>query len=315
MDNLRGIGLMVLAMASFAIEDAFIKVVARDLPTGQILMVIGVVGGAFFVGMARRAGIRLLSRDLLLRPVLARNLSEIVGTIGFVTAITTIPLSTASAIAQAMPLVITMGAALIFSEPVGWRRWSAIVVGLSGVLIIIRPGLSAFDPNALWAVLAVFGLAARDLAARAVPRSISHLQLAAYGFLSLVPTGLILLPFAATPAALPDPRLSGLLAGAVLFGMLGYYAITSASRTGDVSVVTPFRFSRMLFALIIGMAVFGERPDLLTYLGATLILASGTYTFLRERKLGRMTRAAAVAPTPAAPERRDRSRPPAGRYR
>ena len=116
MDNLRGIGLMVLAMASFAIEDAFIKVVARDLPTGQILMVIGVVGGAFFVGMARRAGIRLLSRDLLLRPVLARNLSEIAGTIGFVTAITTIPLSTASAIAQAMPLVITMGAALIFAH-------------------------------------------------------------------------------------------------------------------------------------------------------------------------------------------------------
>lgn len=296
MDNLRGIILMVVAMAAFAIEDAFIKVAARDLPTGQILIVIGLAGGAVFVTMARRAGIRLVTPELWRGPILLRNLAEILGTIGFVTAITTIPLSTASAIAQAMPLVITMGAALIFAEPVGWRRWSAILVGLSGVLIIIRPGLAGFDPNALWAVLAVFGLAARDLAARAVPARVSHLQLASYGFLSLIPTGLILLPFAATPPALPDGRLALMLGGAVLFGMAAYYAITSASRTGDVSVVTPFRFSRMLFALIIGMAVFGERPDALTYLGAALILGSGTYTFLRERRLGRARKAAPTSP-------------------
>ncbi len=294
MDNLRGITLMVIAMAAFAIEDAFIKLAAREIPAGQILVVIGLAGGLVFVAMARRAGLPLLTRDLWRGPVLLRNLAEIAGTIGFVTAITTIPLSTASAIAQAMPLVITMGAALIFAEPVGWRRWSAIVVGLSGVLIIIRPGLAGFDPNALWAVLAVFGLAARDLASRAVPGRISHLQLAAYGVLSLVPTGLILLPFAPIPPALPDAGLTGLLLGAVVFGMGAYYAITSASRTGDVSVVTPFRFSRMLFALIIGMAVFGERPDALTYLGAALILISGTYTFLRERRLGRARKAEAA---------------------
>ncbi|SIS93890.1 Permease of the drug/metabolite transporter (DMT) superfamily [Roseivivax lentus] len=301
MDNLRGITLMVVAMAAFAVEDAFIKLAARDLPTGQILIVIGLAGGAVFATMARRAGIRLITPALWRGPILIRNAAEIVGTIGFVTAITTIPLSTASAIAQAMPLVITMGAALIFAEPVGWRRWTAILVGLSGVLIIIRPGLDVFDPNALWAVLAVFALAARDLAARAVPASVSHLQLAAYGFASLVPTGLILLPFAAVPPALPDARLAGLLCGAVLFGMLAYYAITFASRTGDVSVVTPFRFSRMLFALIIGMTVFGERPDMLTYLGATLIIATGGYTFLRERRLGRMRRPAPAAPGPVPP--------------
>ncbi|MHA6325919.1 DMT family transporter [Roseivivax sp. CAU 1753] len=310
MDNLRGIALMVLAMAAFAIEDAFIKVVARDLPTGQILIVIGASGGAVFALMAWRRGITLLGPDLVLRPVLLRNLAEIVGTIGFVTAITTIPLSTASAIAQAMPLVITMGAALVFAEQVGWRRWSAILVGLTGVLVIIRPGVAGFDPNALWAVLAVFGLAARDLAARAVPRTIPHLQLAAYGFLSLIPTGLLLLPLAATPVAMPDPRLALLLSGAVLFGMLAYYAITSASRTGDISVVTPFRFSRMLFALIIGMAVFGERPDALTYLGALLILASGTYTFLRERRLGRTRQ-----PTPVGVAVPPPPRPDAPRYR
>ena len=288
MDNVRGALLMILAMAGFAVEDAFIKTAATDMPTGQILIVIGCVGGAVFWAITRRRGIRLLTGDLLTRPVMLRNLSEIAGTIGFVTAITTIPLSTASAIAQAMPLVVTLGAAVFFGEAVGWRRWSAILAGLIGVLIIIRPGLQVFDPNALWAVLAVFGLAARDLAARAVPKGIPHLQLAAYGFLSLIPTGLILILASGEAPVWPDGRLTFLLAGAVLTGMLAYYAITSASRTGEVSVVTPFRFSRMLFALLIGVTIFGERPDLATYLGAALIIGSGLYTFLRERRLGRI---------------------------
>ncbi len=117
-----------------------------------------------------------------MRPVLIRNLTEVVGTLGFVKAITSIPLSVASTIAQAMPLVITMGAALIFKEAVGWRRWSAIGVGLCGVLIIMRPGFEGFDPNALWAVLAVFGLGGRDLASRAVPRQVPNTLLTAYGF-------------------------------------------------------------------------------------------------------------------------------------
>ncbi|MCE0506501.1 DMT family transporter [Roseivivax sp. GX 12232] len=317
MDNLRGALLMILAMAAFAVEDAFIKTAARELPTGQILIVIGVVGGLFFGLLARRRGIRLFTRDLLDPPIMVRNISEILGTIGFITAITTIPLSTASAVAQAMPLVVTLGAALIFGEPVGWRRWSAIFAGLAGVLVIIRPGLQGFDPNALWAVLAVVGLAGRDLSARAVPGRVPHMQLAAYGFLTLIPTGLILLAASGARLVWPDLLHAGLLAGAVGTGMIAYYAITSASRTGDVSFVTPFRFTRMLFALAIGIAIFGERPDALTYLGATVIVGAGIYTFLRERRLaqqGAKTPArGGAAGTPGAPapaESQGKGRPP-----
>ncbi|MDJ0822085.1 MAG: DMT family transporter [Paracoccaceae bacterium] len=284
MENLRGIGMMVFAMAAFAIEDALIKAAAATLPAGQILLILGFLGGAFFAALARARGIALLTPVLWSRPVMTRILTEIIGTVGVITAITTIPLSTASAILQATPLVITMGAALLFAEPVGWRRWSAIAVGFFGVLLIIRPGMAGFDPMALFAVLGVFGLAGRDLAARAVPRDIPNLQLATYGFLTLIPTGVLLMA-ASGGGSWPDGTTWGLLLTAVAVGIAAYWAITAASRMGDVSVITPFRYSRLIFALLIGITVFGERPDLVTYLGAALIIASGLYTFVRERRL------------------------------
>ena len=289
LDNLRGIIFMVLAMAGFAIEDAFIKTVADQIPPGQILMIIGGLGGMVLWGIAALQGIPVWTKTFWMRPVLIRNLTEVVGTLGFVKAITSIPLSVASTIAQAMPLVITMGAALIFKEAVGWRRWSAIGVGLCGVLIIMRPGFEGFDPNALWAVLAVFGLGGRDLASRAVPRQVPNTLLTAYGFFMLVPTGAILLAFSGG-ACTPTTQSWLMLAAAISVGILAYYAITLASRIGEVSVISPFRYTRIVFALILGITIFGERPDLLTYVGMALIVASGIYTVLRERRLKKRQR-------------------------
>ena len=122
-DNLRGIVLMIASMAGFAAEDMFIKWAAADLPTGQILLMIGIVGGAVFAGMARAQGQRTFVPSALHPAVVGRNLGEMVGTFGFVTALTLAPLSTVSAVAQAMPLAVTMGAALFLGETVGWRRW------------------------------------------------------------------------------------------------------------------------------------------------------------------------------------------------
>ena len=292
MENLRGIAFMTLAMAGFAIEDAFIKQAALSIPTGQILLVIGLGGAGLFGLMAWRQGIVLVSPVLWSRPVMLRNGAELVGTLGFVTAITTIPLATASAILQVTPLAITMGAALVFGAAVGWRRWTAILVGIAGVLVIIRPGMNGFDLNALWALLGVAGLAGRDLAARAVPRTVSTLQLATYGFAMLVPTGAILLAVSGG-ARWPDPATWALLGGAVAIGMVAYFAITLASRTGEVAVVAPFRYSRLPFALVIGYVAFAEVPDAATYAGATLIVGSGLYTLVRERRLARAAAAEA----------------------
>lgn len=297
MENLRGSILMVLAMAGFALEDLFIKRLAEVMPVGQIIVFLGFGGAIVFGIVTRLQGRRLWSRDLVTRAVLLRNFGELVGTLGFVTAIALTPLSSASAILQATPLAVTLGAALFFGEAVGWKRWTAILVGFGGVLMVIRPGLEGFEPASLFAVQGVIGLAIRDLATRAVPRTISSMQLSTYAFATLVPTGLILLAFGGSPA-LPSPVAWRDLALALTFALAAYYAIVAAMRLGDVSVITPFRYSRLIFALIIGVTVFDESPDVWTLTGAAIIIASGLFTFWRERRLARRMTAPAAPLAP-----------------
>ncbi len=288
MENLRGILLMVASMAGFALADMFIKGVTTSVPVGLVLLVLGVGGTLGFSALALASGERPIGRDLFSPLIMLRNLGEMLGTFGFVTAIALTPLASASAIIQAMPLAITLGAALFMAEPVGWRRWSAIVVGFAGVLMVIRPGLDGFEPASLFAVLAVVGLSMRDLATRAAPGGISPLRLSVYGFLTLVPSSLVLLAFDPVTQA-PNPGQWGALLAALALDGAGYYALTLAMRMGDVSVITPFRYARILFAIAIGMAVFAERPDVWTIAGSVVIIASGLYTFAREH----MRRAAA----------------------
>jgi drug/metabolite transporter (DMT)-like permease len=290
MDNLRGGALMTLAMLGFAFEDMFIKLMAADLPTWQIIAVLG-IGGALVFGII--LGVRrqpLFSRAWLDPAVVLRNACEAVGTAAFVSAITLIPLSTASAILQSTPLAVTLGAALMFREPVGWRRWSAILVGFAGVLLVIRPGMAGFDALSLLALLGVAGLALRDLATRKVPKGISSFQLSFMAFLTLVPTALLLGLFDPRPAALPTAAGWAMLAAAVGFGVLAYYALVAAMRLGEIGFVAPFRYSRLIFALVIGMVIFGERPDAMMLAGSAIIVASGIYTIWRERKLRRAAR-------------------------
>lgn len=290
MTNLRGILLMVASMAGFAVEDALIKAASASVPVGQILMLLGIGGTIIFGTLARLRGQRLLSPVVLLRPVLLRNLSEMVATMCFVSAIALAPLSTVSAILQATPLAVTLGAAVVLGAPVGWRRWTAIVVGFAGVLLILRPGAAAVDLGSVLAVISVVFLAARDLATRAVPASVPSMLLATYGFASIVPAGAILLA-ASGGAVAPDPEAALALAAALVVGVFAYYAIVAAMRVGDIAVVTPFRYSRLLFAVAIGVIVFGERPDATTLAGAAIVIASGLYTLLREARLARSQRA------------------------
>ena len=284
MENLRGIALMIFAMASFTTGDMFLKMAAGRLDVPQILLTQAVIGTAIFWLMVRTGGQRLFGRDLLHWAVIWRVVAEIFGTTGIVMALSLIAFSSVSAITQAMPLVVTLGAALILKEHVGWRRWIAILIGLSGVLIIIRPGAGTFDANALWAVLATIGFAMRDLLSRPVPRSISTARLSALGFLSLVPAGLVLMPFFTAPIA-PDGETWTYLILMIAFTMIAYFAITAAMRLGEVSAIAPFRYARLIFAMTVGILVFGDRPDAWTYLGAAITVAAGLYAFLREARV------------------------------
>ncbi|MGC3936760.1 DMT family transporter [Roseobacter sp. EG26] len=283
MENLRGAALMVFAMLGFAVEDMLIKFMAVALPVGQIIGMLGVGSAILAAGILIMQGQPLFTRSMMTRAILLRAIGELIGTIGFVTAIALTPLSSASAILQATPLFVTLGAALFLQEAVGWRRWSAILVGFLGVLLIIRPGTEGFSWLSLFALQGVIGLGIRDLATRRVPKETSTMQLSFLAFLVLIPAAALLIWFNGTTVVPLSPSNWVYYTIALLIGMIAYYGIVAAMRIGEVSFVTPFRYSRIIFALIVGVFVFDENPDTMTFLGASVIVASGLYTLWRER--------------------------------
>jgi len=283
MDNLKGMGWMTLAMLGFALADTFIKLTLGALPVGQVIAIFGFGGTLVFGGWAAAKGERVFDPALFTRAFIVRLASEVVGTTCFIIALSKIDLSLLSAIIQVNPLLVTLGAALFLGARVGWRRWVAIMIGLAGVLIIVRPGMAGFEVASLWAVGAAIGLTGRDLATRAISHDTSTLLLAAWGFLAAGVAGLGLL-LVQGGAAVPDALLSLQLATALFFALVAYYAITAAMRVGEIAVVTPFRYTRLIFALILAFFIFNERPDMWTLIGATIVIATGLFALWRERQ-------------------------------
>jgi drug/metabolite transporter (DMT)-like permease len=279
-ENQRGALFMTASMAGFAVEDAFVKAAAATLPLGQVLLTIGFLGMLIFAAMAARQGEVLLPPAFLSRAMLVRCAFEITGRLFYGLAITLTALSTTSAILQATPLVVVAGAALVFGERVSPQRWPAVLAGFAGVLIILRPG-SDFSALSLLGVVGLLGFAGRDLATRAAPKGLSNRQLGALGFAMLATAGVILLVVQGG-ARVPDAADLARLAGGTIFGMAGYHALTYAMRTGEVSAVTPFRYTRLIFAMVLAMLLFGERPDLATWIGAGLVVGSGIFALTRK---------------------------------
>jgi len=294
--NARGAVLMILAMAGFAVEDMFIKLMAGALPVGQILILIGAGGAVIFGGWAMAHGQAPITTSMLRGASGWRALFEGIASIGFVTALTLVPLSVVTMITQVNPLLVTLVAAVVFGETVGWRRWSAICVGLVGVLIVLRPFGEGFEAATLFAVMGVLAQTGRDLATRRVTASISTAQISTLGFLSGIPAGMVALLVSGQYPVMPDARTFAYIFGAIAIGIPALYCIIASMRVGDMSFVAPFRYSRIVFGLLIGMLAFGERLDFFTLLGAAIITGSGLYTFAREARLRRNP---SPAPAPA----------------
>ena len=286
MDTLRAIALMVLGMALLALSDAFIKLSTLQAPSGQVMMAIGLGGCCVFLILARLKKLPLRRTDALHPRVLLRNLFEMVGGLGMIVGLTYIPLSVMAAIMQTAPLAVTLGAALFLGETVGWRRWTAIGVGLVGMLMVIRPFGAEFTGWEIFAVVGVIGLAARDLATRTLPAALPSIVVSAWGMVSIAPVGLVLLIVSGRAPVFTLPAVAPMLA-AVAVTAAGYLAVTNAMRMAEVAAVSPFRYTRLIFTASLGMLIFGERPDGWTFAGAALILAAGLYTFVREHRLAR----------------------------
>ena len=284
-DNLRGSIWMVASMAGFAVEDAFLKSASKAMPVGEAMVLMGLTGVLVFGALALRAREPVFPATLVSRTMAVRSGFEVVGRLFYALAIALTPISVASAILQATPLVVVLGAALVFGERVGWQRWLVIAVGFAGVLVILRPGLAGFDALSLLAVVGLIGFAGRDLATRAAPPALSNAQLGVAGFAMLGLSGVIILGFSGG-ISLPAGMVLAKVAGAAVFGILGYGALTTAMRTGEVSAVTPFRYSRLLFAMGLGVLVFGERPDAATLAGSAIIVACGLFILTQRQRIG-----------------------------
>ncbi|MEO1108530.1 MAG: DMT family transporter [Pseudomonadota bacterium] len=282
--NLIGSAWMIGAMACFALEDALLKATALALPIWQTLVLFGIGGSLIFASVAKARGTRLWQPDVLSPAMKIRAVFEILGRLFYILAFTLTPLSSATVILQATPLVVVACAALLFGETVGWRRWSAILVGLIGVVIIIQPTGDSFSVLSLLAVFGMLGFAGRDLASRAAPASLGTEVLGFYGFACVIIAGFAYSFWEQAPiASLPwDTSLH--MVGAVALGTIAYASLMKAMRTGEVSAVTPFRYSRLLFGVALGVVFFGEHLDQTMWIGSALIVASGLYILWRGRR-------------------------------
>lgn len=283
-DNMRAAGLMTLAMAAITINDTFLKAVSDELPLGQALFLRGVLTSALLALYGWHRGVLTLGlAHADWRLIWLRALAESLAAFFFLTALFNMPLANATAILQILPLAVTLAGAVFLGEQLGWRRISAILVGFLGVLLILRPGPDGFNLYALYAVVAVAAIAARDLMTRGLSRQVPSITVALVGSLgvTLLGAGLGL----AEDWSVPGPLAWAQLFGSSLFLLAAYITSVSVMRIGDVGFVAPFRYTALVWALILGLIVFGEWPTALTLLGAAIVAGSGIYTILREQRL------------------------------
>jgi drug/metabolite transporter (DMT)-like permease len=280
-NNRRGIIAMLLAMAFFITNDSLLKLASATMPPGQIMAVRGVLATAIALSIVWATG-QLGSVRKLASPFAAlRGVIEAIVAFLFISSLPHLPIAIITAIVQSTPLILTLAMVALGLERVRWRRWSAIVVGFVGVLVIVRPGPEGMNLYALVALAAAVLVAGRDLATRFVPADVPSSVVALASTAAVGLAGLVAGLGESWPAL--GARELAYIGGAALLVTLGNLANIVAFRDTDVSVVAPFRYSVILWAILLGFVIFGELPDPTAIVGIALIIASGVYTLHREQ--------------------------------
>ena len=283
-ENLRGAAFMACSMTAFTVNDTVMKYLGRDYELFQLLVLRSVGVAILLTFLAYGTGalrIKLSARDWGL--VILRSVAEVVAVFLFLIALFKMPIANLIAILQALPLTVSLGAALVLKEVIGWRRITAILIGFLGVFLIVRPGTEGFTIHSIFGVLSVLCVTVRDLAVRRIS---AEVPTATVTFVSAI----FVLVFAAFAAVSvewrPMPSVDFLwLCVAMGFVLCGYQASVLAMRKGDVGFVTQFRYTSLLAALLLGLLVFGEWPDRLTLIGSGIVVATGLFTIWREKRV------------------------------
>lgn len=288
--NYRGILAMIASSASFAANDACTKIAAMRLPSSEIMVIRGIfmifMVLAIIVAREEFGRIRLAAD----RVVMLRALAETFTGLAIIIALGLMPIANVIAILLVQPFLLTVLAALVFKETVGWRRWTAVLAGFFGMLLIVKPATDAFEAASLIALLAALMALSRDLLTRrieaAVPTTVITLASAGMGIV----VGLA--GAAIEPWQAPDLHAVAILALAAFFLVLAFIFIVIAFRHTDMSAVAPFRYTIVVFGVIFGVILFAEIPDTFSFIGMGLIVAAGLYMLHRETMLRRQARAA-----------------------
>lgn len=290
-ENRRGIISMVASMMLFMCNDALTKHVSETLPTGQIIFLRGLSATVLIAALAVALGVWRQLPAVMSRPVLWRASIDSLGTFLYLLALFNLPIANVTAINLSVPLMLTVCAAFILREQVGWRRWSAVGAGFLGVVLVVQPAASGFNWFALLALAATATHAARDLITRRISPAIPSIVVT-------LSTAVVVTIAAAIVSSIEGWHPLGLrqvmlliLASAFLSG--GYYLVIDCMRHGELSVVAPFRYTAILWALLLGYLIWGDVPNLLAWLGIVLLVGSGLYVLYRQQVRARMARESA----------------------
>jgi len=280
--NHRGILCMVGAMGCFVTNDALVKFASQSMPSAQLIFIRGAMSVLLVLAVAHALGATARLREATRGWVAGRALVDATATMLYLGSLFHLPIGNATAINLAAPLFMTMFAALFMAERVRGARWLAVGFGFLGVLLVIQPRAQGFNSWALVCLLGTLFHAARDLMTRRIHAGIPSILITlstAVAVTVVSGVGSLLQgwrPFGAFEF--------GLLGLASVFLTGGYYFIISSMRHGEMTLVAPFRYSGLLFALVLGYAVWGEVPNTLAWFGIALLIGSGLYVLVSEKR-------------------------------
>lgn len=276
-------------MVAFTVNDAFMKALSDDVPLFQAIFLRGM--GTVICLFALTIMLGQFRWDLGAknwRLIGLRTFAEVASTFFFLTALYNMPLANVSAILQALPLTVSLAAAIFLGEALGWRRVFAIVVGFIGVMMIVQPGSDGFTIYSISALIAVGFVTLRDLAVRRMTAEVPSVFVGLIAAISVTTfAGVMTVPV--TWVDVPNIAWLQLL-GAMTAIMFGYVFSVTAMRHGEIGFVASFRYSSLIAALILGWLVFDEWPAALTLIGAAIVVATGLFTLYRERRVARRSK-------------------------
>lgn len=276
----KAILMMVAAAGILTVNDAIAKWLTERYPVGQVLAIRGVLVVSLVYGWAvvsrRTPVLRVRSWKLNL----TRGGLMALSTFLFVTSLSLMPIADAIAISFAGPIFATALAALLLAEPVGWRRWSAVAVGFAGVVVMVRPTPEMFRMVALIPIVAAFVGALRDIVTRKMGTDGESTLMVLIVSTSVVAfAGLLTLPFG---WVVPTPAELGLFVLTSVLVAVAQGLMIESLKYGEVGLVGPFKYTSLLWALLLGLLVWGDVPGPWTWAGAALVIASGLYIWRRE---------------------------------